>query len=254
MPVGCHRAQGGGLGAAGRVQINAVEIVAGLFGGDRKLRPVDQPLHVGGRKRERMRHVAGGKIGEIVFRKRLQREARAAGADRQHRAVAVALQHDLRAFGQLAHDVVKHMRRHRRRTGGGGFRRERLRNLQIKVGGLQRQPRAFSPDQHIAEDRNGVAALDHAVDVAQRFQELRTFDGNLHCNTRLILRWKSRAAGRRAAASEPESLIKAGLDQAFGGTARWRGWPASARDASRRSPRFGRRPQVPRSQFAPCRP
>jgi hypothetical protein len=31
---------------------------------------------------------------------------------------------------------------------------------------------------------------------------LRAFDGDLHCNTRLILRWKSRAAQRRAAASE----------------------------------------------------
>jgi hypothetical protein len=32
------------------------------------------------------------------------------------------------------------------------------------------------------------------MDVPQRFQELRAFDGNLHCNTRLIRRWKSRAA------------------------------------------------------------
>jgi hypothetical protein len=44
----------------------------------------------------------------------------------------------------------------------------------------------FGADQHVAEDRNGVAALDHAMDVAQRFQELRAFDGDLHCNTRLI--------------------------------------------------------------------
>jgi hypothetical protein len=38
--------------------------------------------------------------------------------------------------------------------------------------------------------------------VAQRLQQLRAFDGDLHCNTRLIQRWKSRAAERRAAASE----------------------------------------------------
>jgi len=38
--------------------------------------------------------------------------------------------------------------------------------------------------------------------VAQRLQQLRAFDGDLHFNTRLILRWKSRAAKRRAAAFE----------------------------------------------------
>jgi hypothetical protein len=30
------------------------------------------------------------------------------------------------------------------------------------------------------------------MDVAQGFQKLRAFDGNLHCNTRPIRRWKSR--------------------------------------------------------------
>ncbi len=166
MSVGRDRAQGCGLGASGRVQIDAVEVVAGFLGRDRKLGAVDQPFQVGCRQRKRMRHVAGRKIGKIVFRQGLQREARAAGADRQHRTVAVAFQHDLRAVGQFAHDVVKHMRRHGGRTAGCGFRRQRLGHLKVEVGGLQRQPRVFGPDQHVAEDRNGVAAFDHAMDVA----------------------------------------------------------------------------------------
>jgi hypothetical protein len=128
-----------------------------------------------------MRHVAGGKIGEIVFGQGLQRETRTAGADRQHRAVAVAFQHDLRAFRQLAHDVVEHMRRHRGRAAGCGFRRQRFRHLQIKIGRLQRQSGIFGTDQHVAQDRNGVASLHHAMDVPQRLQELRAFDGDLHC-------------------------------------------------------------------------
>jgi hypothetical protein len=66
--------------------------------------------------------------------------------------------------------------------------------VQVEVGGLQRQPGAFGADQHVAEDRDGVAAFDHAMHMAQRFQELRAFDGDLHCKTRLIPRWKSRAA------------------------------------------------------------
>ena len=133
-----------------------------------------------------MRHVAGGEIREIAFRQRLQREARAAGADRQHRTVAVGFQHDLRAVGQFADDVVEHVRRHGGRAGGRGFRRQRFGHLEVEVGRLQRQLGVFGADQHVAEDRNGVAALDHAMDVAQRFQELRAFDGDLHCNTRLI--------------------------------------------------------------------
>jgi hypothetical protein len=43
------------------------------------------------------------------------------------------------------------------------------------------------------------------MDVAQRFQQLRAFDGDLHCNTRLIRKdGKSRAAERHAAALNPE--------------------------------------------------
>ena len=155
-----------------------------------------------------MRHVAGGEIGKIVLGQGLQREARAPGADRQHRAVAVAFQHDLRAVGQFAHDVVEHMRRHGGRAAGGGFSGQRFGHLEVEVGGLQRQPRVFGADQHVAEDRNGVAALDHAMDVAQRLQQLRAFDGDLHCNTRLILKMEKpggpKGAPRRLRPEKPD--------------------------------------------------
>src|SRR2546430_1465712 len=59
------------------------------------------------------------------------------------------------------------------------------------------------------------------MDVAQSLEELRGFDGNLHCNTRLIARdGKAGRPKRRAAAFRPGSLIKAGFDQTRGGTAR----------------------------------
>ena len=128
MAVGRHRAQRRGLGGAGRVQIDAVEIIARLFGRDRELGLVDQPLEVGGRQRERMAHLAGGEIGEIAFRQGLQGEARAPGADREHGAVAGAFDHDLRALGQLAHDVVEHVRRH-----GGGCLPAKLRRRSQSV-------------------------------------------------------------------------------------------------------------------------
>ena len=197
MAVGGDAAQRLRLGAAGGVQIDAVEIVARLFRRDRKLRAVDQPFDVGGRQREGMRHVAGGEIGKVALGQRLQREARAAGADRQHRAVAVAFEHDLRAVGQLAHDVVEHVRGNRGRAASAGLGGERLRHLEIEIGRLQRKLRVLGAQQHVAEDRDGVAPLDHAVHVAQRFQELRAFDGDLHCNIRPIqhgMSWGCRAA------------------------------------------------------------
>ena len=208
MAIGRDRAQGGCLGGAGRVQIDAVEVVAGLLGRDRKLGAVDQPLQIGGGQRERMRHVAGGEIRKIVFGQGLQREAGAAGTDRQHRAITVAFQHDLRAVRQLAHDVVEHVRRHGGGAPGRGFRRQRLRHLEVEVGGFQRQPGALGADQHVAQDRNGVAALDHAMDVAQRLQELRALDGDLHSNTRLIPKMEKpggpKGAPRRLKPEKPD--------------------------------------------------
>ncbi len=71
MSVGCHRAQGPGFCGARRVQKDAIEIIARLFGRDRELGLVDQPLQVGGGDLERVAHFAGGKIGEIAFRQSL---------------------------------------------------------------------------------------------------------------------------------------------------------------------------------------
>ncbi len=57
-----------------------------------------------------MRQLAGGEIRKIALRQGLQREARTAGADEQGGAVAGGFQLHLGAFGQLAHDVVEHVR------------------------------------------------------------------------------------------------------------------------------------------------
>src|SRR5207244_2063184 len=86
-----------------------------------------------------------------------------------------------------------------------------------------------------AEDRNRIAALDHAVDMAQRLQELRAFDRNLHCTTRPIPKetqiWKSRAAGRAPRHRRPRKAGSSSrYDQSRQGRARWLGWPPDSRD------------------------
>src|SRR5262245_49170477 len=209
MTVGRHRPQRHGVAAAGCVQIDAVKVVAGLLGRDRELRLVDQSLEIAGHQAEAMRHLAGGKIGKIGFRQGLQGEARPAGADGERGAIAQRLQHDLRAVGQLAHDVVEHVRRHRGGAGGAGFRRHALDHLEIEVRGLQAQRRFVRPNQHVGEDRDGVAALDDAVHVTKRFQQGSALDGELHEGTTLE-RWdRSAPAGAplqaRRDAPGPES-------------------------------------------------
>src|SRR5437868_5183958 len=81
----------------------------------------------------------GGAIGKIAFGQRLQREARAAGAQREARAVARGLEQDLRAFRELAHDVVEHVRRHGGGAGRADLGRNRLDHFEVEVGGFERE-------------------------------------------------------------------------------------------------------------------
>ena len=206
VAVGRDRAQRRRLVGAGGVEIDAVEIVARLLGRDRELGLVDQAFEIGCRELERVRHLARREIGEIALRQRLQGKAGAAGADRQHGPVAGGLEHDLRALGELAHDLIEHVRRHRGRAAWAHLRRDGLRNLEIEVGRLEGELRFVRLDQHIRQNWDGVAALDHAVDMAERLQQRCAFDGDLHLSVRLLA-WKR-------------------------GVGKWRVWPLCARAAA----------------------
>ena len=95
----------------GRVQIDAVQVVAGLLGRDRKAGAVDQGAQLAGGQREMMRQFAGRHHRVVLRRQAGEGEGRAARA--QHHLVAPAhrLQLDLGAFAQLADDVVERVRR-----------------------------------------------------------------------------------------------------------------------------------------------
>ncbi len=72
------------------------------------------------------------------------------------------------------------MRRHGRRArlrhvGGDLFGR-----LEVEVGAFQRHLAVGRLDQHVGEDRDGVAAFDDAVDVAESLEQDGPLDGDLH--------------------------------------------------------------------------
>ena len=127
-----------------------------------------------------MGEIARGEIGEIAVRQALQIEARAARAQLQLAAFAGRLQRDLRAVGQLADDVVERMGGQRRAAGWRDVGGELFGHFKIEIGRLEEQRSALRLDQHIGQDRDGVAALHHAMDMAKRLQKRRAFESDFH--------------------------------------------------------------------------
>ena len=75
VAVGCHGAQQ--RARRHLMQIDAVQVIAGLFGRDGKAGFLDQALEVGGGERKCIGQFAAGEIGEILGRQGLQGKARA---------------------------------------------------------------------------------------------------------------------------------------------------------------------------------
>ena len=164
------------------MQEDAVEIIAGFFGRDRELGVVDQPLQVGGGHHEAMRKVAGGQIGKVAGRQALKMEPRATRAQQQLAGIAGHFQRNLRALRELADDFVEHMGRHGGGAVHGDIRRRGFGRLQVEVGRFQRQPPLARFDQHVRQDRDGIAPLDDAMHMPQGFEHRRSLQRDLHRN------------------------------------------------------------------------
>ena len=175
MAVGRHGAQ---VALLGLVNIDAVQIIARLFGGDGEPRRINHVAHVGGGDGKGIRHVADTDRREILDRQCRKTEVRASGAD--HGVAVGDRDLDLGAIGELADDVVQKMRRHRRGTGCADRAFDLRRDIHVHVGGCHQQ-RAVGGLQHdIGQDRNGVAAFDHGLDLAERPKEADPIDGEFH--------------------------------------------------------------------------
>ena len=180
VPVGRDRAQHRRAAAVDGVEENAVKIVPRLLGRNGELGVLDQPLELGRRQDELVRELARGEIGKVGRRQGLQGEARAPRAQHELASVARRLEARLGALRELAHDVVDHMRRNGRRAVLGDIGWNLLGGLEVEIGAFERQSAVLGLDQHIGEDRDGVAPLDDAMHVPQSFEQDRTLDGDLH--------------------------------------------------------------------------
>ena len=180
MAVGGDGAQGRLLAARGRVQIDAVEVVARLLGGDGKARLVDQALQIARGDIELVVELARGEVGKILRRQRLQGEARMSRGERQTLLLDVALDLDLGPVGKLAHDVMQDVGGHRRRAGLRYVGRRLLLHLALEVGGLELQAIARCLEQHVRQNGNRRAPLDHARDVTECPHQLTALNHQLH--------------------------------------------------------------------------
>ena len=102
------------------------------------------------------------------------------GAERELGGVSALVQLDLGALGQLPHDVVERV------DGGGGGAGladrglDRVDDGDVHVGRGQGQAPLLGADQHVRQDRDGVAALDDVLDVGQGAEQDGALDGQFH--------------------------------------------------------------------------
>ena len=162
------------------MEINAIEIIAGFLVRNRKLRLVDQALDGAGIDAERVGEGASCQFRKIRLRQALQTEIRAARLDRHRGAIGIGFHHHFAAIWQFAHDFVQQMRRHSGRTGLLNHRSGRLIDLQIKVGRLHVEVRAFGAQKHVRQDGNCVAPLNDAMDMVEGLQKICTLNGDTH--------------------------------------------------------------------------
>jgi hypothetical protein len=163
-----------------RVQINAVEIIARLFRRDRELRAVDQRFSR--RRRARSECVispaarSGKSLSGRVCSVKRERPARMAARRGRRRLRARSASHRAAcARCRRTYARARWSSRRWRPSPAAVSVTSRSRSVAFR---LRRD--LLGAQKHVAEDRNRVPAFDHAVDVAQRFRELRALDGNLH--------------------------------------------------------------------------
>jgi hypothetical protein len=180
VAVGRHGAQRLAAIALGGMQMDAIEIIARLFGGDGEAGFVDQTRELARRSREADRKVLARHDREVARRQHRQIKARPARRQRQARIISAPLQRHLAAFWQFARNLIKRMSGRRDVPFLGDVRFRLLHDLHIQIGRRQAGEPVLRPDQHIGEDRNRVAPFHDGLHVSEGFQERGALNRQLH--------------------------------------------------------------------------
>ena len=179
-PSGRHRAHDvRAVGILG-VQVDAVQVVPRLFGGDGEPGLFDQALQLVRRDLKSMRQLAVGHRREVLAGEAREREGGAARSEVEATVFAAEIEAHLAAVGQLADDVVERMCRHGGAAGFGDLGRGDLDDGEVQIGGRQLQLAVFGDQLHVGENRDRVALFDHALNVRERAEEGAAFDGQFH--------------------------------------------------------------------------
>ena len=199
VAVGGHGAQHGAQARdVDGVEIDAVEVVAGLFIADGELGALDQLAQRGGRHGELMAEAARLEIGEAVGRQARQVKARAARGQ-HHVLAAIGFEAHFGAIGQLADDFIERMGRHRGGARGRDHGGDRFGHLDIKVGGAQLHLVIAGLEQHVGENGVCVPPLHDPVHMAQRLEQMIAFERDFHAAISLALRgcvWAAKTPGK----------------------------------------------------------
>ncbi len=180
VAVGRHGTQHLGALDLNGMEIDAIEIIAGLLRRYGKACLVDQMLEIGGGHGEFVGEFAGGQIGEVLRRQGLQGKPRAAGDDCQPALVRTLFELDLRTVRQFAHDVIHHVGRNSGGTLLAHFSGNRLHHFDIQIGGGEANTLIGSAQQDVGQNGDGVAPFNHTLDVVEGLQQSRALNRDAH--------------------------------------------------------------------------
>ena len=151
------------------MQINAVQIIARFFDRNGKPRFVNQAPQIAAGQGKGDRHFVLRHSRKILARQRLQGKTGAPGGQIQPPTGFIHRQFDLRPVGQFAHNIVKHMRRCGYRAGLGHFRLNPFTHLDFQIGRGEAKHAIIRLQQHIRQNRDGIAPFDNALHMIERF-------------------------------------------------------------------------------------
>ena len=184
QPLACQRqpvavgGNGAQIALLRLVEIDSVQVVAGLLGRDGEPCRVDHVARIGRRQHEGVLHVADADRRKILDRQRRQPEIGAAGTDAR---MAVSDRDvNLGALGKLADDVIEKMGGHRGRPCRADRAFDLRGDVHVHVGRRHGQLAVGRLQNDVGQDRDRIAAFDDRLNLAERPQQADTIDGELH--------------------------------------------------------------------------